>query len=95
MQRWNKQFNSPLGPLHIGLSAVAVALYAIVSPALGTDEFTLNEFQELHQQLQVATDKPWRTIPWKTSVLDAQQTAAQQAKPIFIWAMDGHPLGCT
>jgi len=28
-------------------------------------------------------------------VLDAQAAAAREGKPIFIWAMDGHPLGCT
>jgi hypothetical protein len=27
--------------------------------------------------------------------LSAQHSAAEQKKPIFIWAMDGHPLGCT
>lgn len=52
------------------------------------------EFLELHKELQ-PTDEPWRTIPWKIALLDAQRTAAQSKKPIFIWAMDGHPLGCT
>lgn len=53
------------------------------------------EFQRLHQELQPSADDAWRTIPWKTAVLDAQQASAKQHKPIFIWAMDGHPLGCT
>lgn len=53
------------------------------------------KFQELHQSLQHSADEIWRTIPWKTSVLDAQQAASKENKPIFIWAMDGHPLGCT
>ncbi len=69
---------------HLGLSKVAAA-----------EELTMTEFNELHQQVQVASDAPWRTIPWKTTMLDAQRAAAEQAKPIFIWAMDGHPLGCT
>jgi hypothetical protein len=53
------------------------------------------EFQKLHLQLQPNPKATWRTIPWKTSVLDAQAAAAREGKPIFIWAMDGHPLGCT
>jgi hypothetical protein len=53
------------------------------------------EFQKLHRELQPNPKAPWRTIPWKTSVLDAQAAAAREGKPIFIWAMDGHPLGCT
>ena len=53
------------------------------------------EFQKLHRELQSDPKATWRTIPWKTSVLDAQAAAAREGKPIFIWAMDGHPLGCT
>lgn len=53
------------------------------------------DFQRLHKELRPADDETWRTIPWKTSVLDAQKEAGEQQKPIFIWAMDGHPLGCT
>ncbi len=53
------------------------------------------EFQSLHRQLQPPADAPWRTIPWKITLLEAQRTAIQEKKPIFIWAMDGHPLGCT
>ena len=58
-------------------------------------ELTEAEFRRLHRQLQPASDEPWRTIPWKIALLNAQQTAAKEKKPIFIWAMDGHPLGCT
>ena len=53
------------------------------------------EFRRLHERLQPASDEPWRTIPWKIALLDAQRAAVKQNKPIFIWAMDGHPLGCT
>ena len=60
--------------------------------ALGLDEAA---FQKLHRELQPDSKATWRTIPWKTSVLDAQAAAARTGKPIFIWAMDGHPLGCT
>ena len=42
-----------------------------------------------------STDQPWRKIPWQVSLIDAQKMAVEQSKPIFIWAMDGHPLGCT
>ncbi len=56
---------------------------------------TLGEFETLHRELQPTGTEAWRTIPWKTAMLDAQATAAKEGKPIFIWAMDGHPLGCT
>ena len=64
----------------------------LVTSALGLTEA---EFQKLHRELQQNLKATWRTIPWKTSVLDAQAAATREGKPIFIWAMDGHPLGCT
>lgn len=59
------------------------------------EELTVEKFEQLHRQLQPSPQEPWRTIPWKIDLLDAQRTAAKEKKPIFIWAMDGHPLGCT
>ena len=53
------------------------------------------KFEQLHDELKPDESKLWRTIPWRISVLDAQAAASQEGKPIFIWAMDGHPLGCT
>jgi len=77
------------------LVAGPLVIQTLSSPVGWAGEMTMDEFQALHRQLQVAPDKPWRTIPWKTALLDAQETAARETKPIFIWAMDGHPLGCT
>lgn len=59
------------------------------------EELTHAEFLKIHAELQPDGSALWRSVPWKTSVLSAQQIAAAQKKPIFIWAMDGHPLGCT
>jgi hypothetical protein len=37
----------------------------------------------------------WATIPWLTDLWQARTIAAAQGKPILLWEMDGHPLGCT
>jgi len=37
----------------------------------------------------------WATIPWLTDLGQARKLAARQGKPILLWEMDGHPLGCT
>ena len=58
-------------------------------------DIPVEKFHQLQNELRPETGELWRTIPWKTSVLAAQQTASKETKPIFIWAMDGHPLGCT
>lgn len=65
------------------------------TPSVFAEELTKEKFQQLHTALQPGDDELWRTIPWQTSLLSAQAMAAEQKKPLFIWAMDGHPLGCT
>lgn len=37
----------------------------------------------------------WSAIPWMTSLWEARRRAAAEDKPILLWEMDGHPLGCT
>jgi hypothetical protein len=37
----------------------------------------------------------WADIPWQTDLWQARRQAARQGKPILLWEMDGHPLGCT
>ncbi len=73
----------------------AVWVFSSESAKVHAETLTDAKFRELHAQLQPSGDEPWRTIPWKIAILDAQRTAASENKPIFIWAMDGHPLGCT
>jgi hypothetical protein len=70
------------------------ALHFSYPGAADSAELSDAEFKRLHAELQPG-DSPWLTIPWKISVLNAQRTASKEDKPIFIWAMDGHPLGCT
>ena len=76
--------------LLVGL--LMAVLFTKVSLAAELNE---SEFLSLQRQLQPPADAPWRTIPWKITLIEAQRTAIQEKKPIFIWAMDGHPLGCT
>ena len=73
---------------------LAVVTVLLIIQSVPADELTSENWRELHANLQPG-DEPWRTIPWKIALLDAQKTAAEEKKPLFIWAMDGHPLGCT
>lgn len=78
--------------LRAGVALMAVVLLRPF-PALA-GEMTEARAAELHEMITPDTDAAWRTIPWETSVLAAQRAAVERGKPIFIWAMDGHPLGC-
>lgn len=74
----------------IALSCILLSPLAALA-----DGFSVADFRLLHKQLQASNKEPWRTVPWITGLLDAQNQAAESKKPMFIWAMDGHPLGCT
>jgi hypothetical protein len=73
----------------------AMAFFLLSLLLLAPSGLTVDEFKALHAQLQPAENEAWRTIPWRVSLVEAQAAAAREKKPIFIWAMDGHPLGCT
>ena len=51
------------------------------------------------QLRKVVLPKPselkWLAIPWETSIWKARQRGAKEGKPILLWEMDGHPMGCT
>ena len=52
-------------------------------------------FKELHSLIKpAASEEKWAQIPWMASLWEARQRAATEGKPILLWEMDGHPLGC-
>lgn len=40
-------------------------------------------------------DLNWQKIPWLTSYGDGVSAANDADKPLLLWVMNGHPLGCT
>jgi len=40
-------------------------------------------------------DLEWTSIPWVTSFEEGVGEAIKREKPILLWVMNGHPLGCT
>ena len=37
----------------------------------------------------------WAEIPWKSTFYDGLIESDMKQKPVLLWAMNGHPLGCT
>jgi hypothetical protein len=55
-----------------------------------------DQFATLHALIRPAAgEDQWAAVPWRTNLWQARQEAAAQGKPILLWEMDGHPLGCT
>jgi hypothetical protein len=45
--------------------------------------------------LPTAEENRWLEIPWRLSVAEARMEAQTSRKPMFLWVMNGHPMGCT
>jgi hypothetical protein len=67
---------------------------AILLSVAGPDGLGEAEFKSLHEKLAPPKGEAWRSIPWTVSLVEAQNRAAREKKPLFIWSMDGNPLGC-
>ena len=47
------------------------------------------------QVLPTQSELAWRQIPWLPSFHEGVAEAQVQGKPVLLWVMNGHPLGCT
>lgn len=79
----------------LALAAWAWAFCILARSPVVAADLSEEQFKHWHASLRPKPNALWRSVPWKTNVLDGQRQAAEDDKPIFIWAMDGHPLGCT
>lgn len=53
-------------------------------------------FRDIIAAVQPHPDElQWQAIPWQTDLWEARRLALQVGRPIFLWAMNGNPLGCT
>ena len=74
---------------------VPVATLAFMSPAFAADPIRPERLEELHKLIKPSgRELTWTKIPWMTSLWEARQRAAREGKPILLWEMDGHPMGC-
>ena len=74
------------------LLIVAIAILGSKTALAGEAD----QFRKLHSLIKPQTkEENWLRIPWLTSLWEARERAAAEGKPILLWEMDGHPLGCT
>ena len=86
-------------PIQLGLVLATSFIVTTLTFSLAgaaAESISSNQFNELHALIKPKSDESkWTQIPWLTSLWDARQRAAAAGKPILLWEMDGHPLGCT
>ncbi len=75
-------------------SAVLMALFAVAVAALPlAAEDALD--QKLARVLPRAGEEDWMAVGWHHDLLAARDEAERTNKPVFMWLMDGNPLGGT
>ena len=76
-----------------------VSVLVLVSVATSLSAQVLNEdtFQKWRDFLRPrdSEERAWREIAWEPSLWSGVVRARKEGRPILLWAMNGHPLGCT
>ena len=77
------------------LTIVVFLAGVLFAHARAAEPVRAEQFDSLHSLIKPKpTEEKWNQIPWLASLWDARQKAAAAGKPILLWEMDGHPLGC-
>ena len=72
-----------------------VLLVSIAPFAAAAEPINPKDFGKIHALIRPgAADEKWNEVPWMSSLWEARKKAAAEGKPILLWEMDGHPLGC-
>jgi hypothetical protein len=73
-----------------------IALLIVALAGLAAESLTSEQAERLRELIKPSgKEDRWSSIPWRTSLWQARQQAAREGKPLLLWEMDGHPLGCT
>jgi hypothetical protein len=71
-------------------------LDGVTVPGFSTTTLEPAQFQALHTAVTPQRNSErWMEIPWEPDLGKARERAAREGKPLLMWIMDGHPLGCT
>lgn len=63
-------------------------------PGFGVERLEEARFRALHQATAPRGER-WTRISWEPDLGRARERGAREGKPLLMWVMDGHPLGCT
>ena len=90
--------------MQLGLRALASLFSMLALPAAllsgcaGTPGVRLDEDSFDAWQAHLApfpSELAWESLPWLSSYADGVVAAQEQRRPLLLWVMNGHPLGCT
>ena len=74
------------------LILLSSALHAQPAPAA---EGAFNLDANIAATVPTNDEDRWLTIPWRTNLIKARLEAQNSNRPMFLWIMNGNPMGCT
>jgi hypothetical protein len=75
------------------VSVVLVILGTLGAPVSRLDSVALE--QKIAAIVPTPAEDAFLQIPWRPNLLKARAESVRTGKPLFIWSMNGHPLGHT
>jgi hypothetical protein len=72
-----------------------IGLYADNGKPLQTPKLSAENAKLRDLVLPNPSEASYRKIAWRTSVMQGIVEAQKNDKPVMIYLMNGHPLGCT
>lgn len=79
------------------LGALCVAVLSCsADPAADATQLSTDTFASWQTYVEPDTDElAFQRIPWLATYVDGVIRADTEKKPLLLWIMNGHPLGCT
>jgi hypothetical protein len=75
---------------------LALLLIAPLVAFAGDLDLTETGWRSFKEKILPAREElAWQAIGWRTSFQRALAEAQEKDRPVLLWAMNGHPLGCT
>lgn len=76
--------------------AVALLLLVPMATTFSAEELTERNYRVIRDHVLPDKDEEaWREIEWRPTFWDGVIDAQEEDKPIMLYAMNGHPFGCT
>ena len=77
------------------IKALLVTLICSAQFAMSAEPIAPEQFEKLQTLIKPQkSEGKWAEIHWLLDLWTARKKAAELGKPILLWEMDGHPLGC-
>lgn len=74
---------------------LGLGLTLVLGSSQASEPIKPEQFNKLHSLIKPNSDEEkFMQIPWMIDLWEARKKAVTEDRPILLWEMDGHPLGC-